>query len=653
MSSTTDQFAWSTSQQVNSIGAATVNDIKLVMTLLVRNEADIIEDNIRFHHAMGVDNFIVMDNLSTDATSDILQVLSKELTIEIISQTDDDYDQGVWVTHMARLAAQRYDADWVINSDADEFWLPAKGTLKSYLATIPDTVSRINVARYNAILEGKDGEPLAATAHPKRTILFERRSKTPLGQQLPNKCLHRANPLIEVGQGNHTVANISGDIINAGDDLSILHYPYRTLDAYRQKIALGDAAYIRNTRLSERIGATWREQYKTLEHGGIDHLWESLSRSSRDILIERLSGDLFSCDLVKNVLVKDPGILRDSSNILTDLLKATEISCRKKVEEIAHFIARTPKEIRPTRPLYYNIEFCANGPLQQVEYVKALIRNQSPLSELIRDFSAHRDAYSLFPSNEAFTKFFSTLLMEAFPDEYRELVADCHGKRVILHVSCQARADLAHKSINSFGDHEDFVHIMVVGQSVYQDERHTPLQLSYKNKLLTVPVPDSYEALHRKVFYAMMLLNLVARPRIVIKLDDNSHLDDWGQFLETLGDIEGKKSAYAGRAVGNQVHPTQWHGWHIGKCANQRIEQRGYQYPLPRQYAAGGYGYVLDATGLAACSYMYLAMQSFFDMDCIGLEDVFVGHAIGASGLTLHNVSTEHSILAFPGLVAI
>lgn len=39
---------------------------KITMTLLVRNEADILEDNIRFHHAMGVDSFIVMDNLSTD-----------------------------------------------------------------------------------------------------------------------------------------------------------------------------------------------------------------------------------------------------------------------------------------------------------------------------------------------------------------------------------------------------------------------------------------------------------------------------------------------------------------------------------------------------------------------------------------------------------
>ena len=42
--------------------------MKLVMTLLVRDEQDIVRENLDFHLAQGVDQVIVTDNGSEDAT---------------------------------------------------------------------------------------------------------------------------------------------------------------------------------------------------------------------------------------------------------------------------------------------------------------------------------------------------------------------------------------------------------------------------------------------------------------------------------------------------------------------------------------------------------------------------------------------------------
>ncbi len=39
------------------------------MTLKVLDEADIIDDNLRYHRAQGVDFFVVADTGSTDGTS--------------------------------------------------------------------------------------------------------------------------------------------------------------------------------------------------------------------------------------------------------------------------------------------------------------------------------------------------------------------------------------------------------------------------------------------------------------------------------------------------------------------------------------------------------------------------------------------------------
>jgi len=125
--------------------------MKLVMTLLVRDEADILEANLDFHLSQGVDFVIATDNNSEDETPTILERYARRGLVHVLRETGDDYSQRAWVTRMARLAAADFGADWVINNDADELWWPKIGTLKDALALVPSSFGAVIAPRTNFV----------------------------------------------------------------------------------------------------------------------------------------------------------------------------------------------------------------------------------------------------------------------------------------------------------------------------------------------------------------------------------------------------------------------------------------------------------------------------------------------------------------------
>ncbi|RPG17992.1 MAG: hypothetical protein CBC84_001630 [Pelagibacteraceae bacterium TMED124] len=590
------------------------------MTLLIRNEEDLIAENILFHFKQGVDQFIVMDNLSSDKTVQIINDLGHFIPIKLISQKEDNYNQSLWVTSMARTAASKYEADWVINNDADEFWIFPGLDVKNYLKSFSKDIFVVELQRYNAaLIEGNCWEGF--DAHPCSSTLFEKRSLNSMGRPLPKKCLHRASTKITVAQGNHTISGFEGQIVKCGN-ARILHFPYRSFKNYQAKIRSGGYAYANNKDLNLSIGCTWREHYKIVEKKELLEFWKRLKYTKDDCISAKANGDLLRESILKSELVKlrrfwkQKQIERESKIMLDFSIQAVNQRIRECLVSVKDLHCNSSRSLSKN-----NLPYLIQGPLKHKELLFDLVESLSKHDPLSR-FSNLRDIFSLFPTNQALLDWISVLLRIKHSHSVRRLRNHCADKNIVVYLSCQKYLERSLKSSISF-EAEGYKSLIVIGSNENYPET---LGFEFDGKILKLPVIDDYEHLGSKVFYAYLILSLCGKPKSVTKVDDDIELDDPKTFSYCLRKINNKKIQYFGHII-SPTHRNQCHGWHIGKCSNKELNHRGYQYPMTIKYASGGFGYILGPLLIKECAIMYLSMQSFFEMNCIQLEDVFVGLA--------------------------
>jgi len=249
----------------------------LVMTLLARNEEDIIRQNILYHLEMGVDFVIATDNLSVDGTVDILKEFEAQGVLYLIREEQDAFNQHVWVTRMAHLAQSKFNADWVIHSDADEFWWPRNGTLGDALREVPDYYSVVQAPLLNFASRLPDeSEPWY------RRMVYRATALPPgFGRQTLTKVCHRPLEGIQIGLGNHNVVQPVGVKAMTVSPIEILHFSRRTYAQFERKVLIGGAAVERNSDLPETTCTHWRKLSDLLKHEGLREYYEHSSLTDK------------------------------------------------------------------------------------------------------------------------------------------------------------------------------------------------------------------------------------------------------------------------------------------------------------------------------------------------------------------------------------
>jgi Glycosyl transferase family 2 len=256
----------------------------ITMLLLVRDEIDIIEQNIDFHLGLGIEHFVVTDNGSVDGTRDILADFQRRLgkSIVIIDDAEPVHHQSVRVDRMIQVAKKEFRPRWIISSDADEFWYPASGR---YDSEIDGRKNVLNCYWHNFL-------PRPNMPWQEFTDIGEMPGYH--GRMSKTFCLARG--LVGMYKGNHESRSIPR-VISRSDNIRVYHYPVRSYEQFERKVVQGHRASVKALD-PESANFHWRAYYESWENGRLPQLYEELASRNR-ISEDRTMAELFRGDLEK------------------------------------------------------------------------------------------------------------------------------------------------------------------------------------------------------------------------------------------------------------------------------------------------------------------------------------------------------------------
>lgn len=264
------------------------------MTLLARDEEDVVEENLIYHLDRGVDFVVATDNNSADGTADVLERYQREGHLHLIREPSTDFAQHAWRTRMARLAATEFAADWVIDNDADEFWWPLEGAdLKELFDSLPDDVQAVMARKVNFVPRPDGQAPFY-----ERMLLRDNEGRNLIGRLILPKVAHRGAADISIGTGSHRILIDGVAPKSHTAPLEILHFSVRSYDSFETRVRNAQQA-LPTEPGKEREGnvsAQYREMIQIYEAGRLRDYYDTLVVDDEEAEQEVAAGRLVRDD---------------------------------------------------------------------------------------------------------------------------------------------------------------------------------------------------------------------------------------------------------------------------------------------------------------------------------------------------------------------
>lgn len=261
--------------------------MRIIGTMMVRDEIDIVAAMVEHHLAQGIDLLIVTDNGSVDGTTEVLEAYARTGRVELHHDPLHLKQQSRVVTGMARRARTEHRADWVLNLDADEFLVPVDKqlTVREALERIPLSLNAFTAPVTNLV-----GPPAWSGSGVGRLEWRDHRTDSQLQEigifaQPTPTAIHRGESDIVVAQGNHFVSLRSNGQPADEVALEVLHLPWRSWAQLERKVVNAGQSYENNPELRPSPNHHGMRDYRRYQAGRLQGAY--LARTpSRSALLE-------------------------------------------------------------------------------------------------------------------------------------------------------------------------------------------------------------------------------------------------------------------------------------------------------------------------------------------------------------------------------